>query len=323
MGLLSAGLMLMRGQSANLATIIIVMIAEPLISAHIQHKKTKLKMAFIKETRTDPPASSHQTRFTTFSFFFFLQNQTHEKDKKNVTEHSHTRSRFHTRSHCHGDSGATKGQTAPQVIDERAQVSVRHRACRGELLPGPATDTVDIQHGATTQKKEGRVATVTAATCYAAASQTEVTSQSSHAHGTHTNTHWKHNKHDSGNGLESGRGFSCFLPSALEGAEESIGLEGGGEGRREGGRRGSMHLWRTAGKGHFSLHGSTPAVWSLPLRAFMSKHGDFVRSRGGGEVGGGEKGASSHSDGRMERRKKREAERPSKGIALLMLHNAS
>lgn len=39
MGLLSAGLMLMRGQSANLATIIIVMIAEPLISAHIQHKK--------------------------------------------------------------------------------------------------------------------------------------------------------------------------------------------------------------------------------------------------------------------------------------------
>lgn len=63
MGLLSARLMLMRGQSANLATIIIVMIAELLISAHIQHKKTKLKMAFIKETKTDPPACSHQTEF--------------------------------------------------------------------------------------------------------------------------------------------------------------------------------------------------------------------------------------------------------------------
>lgn len=39
MGLLSARLMLMRGQSANLAAIIIVMIAEPLISAHVQHTK--------------------------------------------------------------------------------------------------------------------------------------------------------------------------------------------------------------------------------------------------------------------------------------------
>lgn len=198
---------------------------------------------------------------------------------------------------------------------------MHHRACKGELLAGPATDTFDIQHGATTQKKECRVATVTAATCYAAASQTEVTSQSSHAHRTHTNTlETQQARQRQWPGIREG--FSCFLPFALEGAEESIGGEGRGGGM-EGGRRGSMHLWRTAGKGHFSLHGSAPAVWSLPLRAFMSKHGDFVRSRGGGrgEVGG--KGALSHSDGRMERREKWEAERPSKGIALLMLHNAS
>lgn len=40
MGLLSARIVLMRGgQSANLAAIIVVMIAELLISAHIKHRK--------------------------------------------------------------------------------------------------------------------------------------------------------------------------------------------------------------------------------------------------------------------------------------------
>lgn len=56
---------------------------------------------------------------------------------------------------------------------------------------------------------------------------------------------------------------------------------GGGKERWEGG--GSMHLWRTVGKGHFSLHASAPAVCSLLLRAFMSKRGDSVRRTFRGE----------------------------------------
>lgn len=65
---------------------------------------------------------------------------------------------------------------------------------------------------------------------------------------------------------------------------------GGGEerwGRGEEIGGGSMHLWRTVGKGRFSLHGSALSICSQLLRAFMSKHADSVRSRGEVVVGRG------------------------------------
>lgn len=198
--------------------------------------------------------------------------------ENNVTVHSHTR------SHCHGDSGATKGQMAPQVIDERAQVSVRHQACKGRatgLLAGPATDTVDIQYGATTQKENAALLRLRLqpVTLRRRRRRSQVRA---HMHTERTRTHTGNTTSTTTAMAWNQGGVFLFLPSVLEGAEESMGGGRGGEGRRdgrEGGRGGSMHLWRAAGKGHFSLHGSAPAVCSLLVRAFMSKYGDFFRSR--------------------------------------------
>lgn len=150
------------------------------------------------------------------------------------------------------------------------------------------TDMVDI---AMTQKRNATVlrSRLRPATLQRRRQRSQVRGQSSHAHRMRTNTHWKYNKHNNGYGLYSGWVF-LFLPSALEGAEESrkegrrAGREGGGKmgGRRGGEDRregGSMHLWRTAGKGRFSPHPSAPAVCSLVLHALISKHGDSIRSR--------------------------------------------
>lgn len=70
MGLLSARLMLMWGQRANLAAIIIVMIAELLIAAHIRHREQNENCGFVqRELDTSPclmaPTESAARSFST------------------------------------------------------------------------------------------------------------------------------------------------------------------------------------------------------------------------------------------------------------------
>lgn len=120
-------------------------------------------------------------------------------------------------------------------------------------------------------------------------------------------------------------GFSCFYLLRLRELRRAVGGGGrngrGGRGEEMGGRGGSMHLCRTAGKGHLSLHGSAPAVCSLLLRPFMSTHGDSVRRRGrrGGGKGGAGWGVLSHPEEEDEVGGRKAIE----GIALLMLHSES
>lgn len=85
----------------------------------------------------DLPVCSHTLGVQPEEHFFtkITKKKKSQTKEHTVTAHSHT----HTFSHDDGDT--TRADTAPQVIDERAQVSVRHRACIGERAAGPTTHT--------------------------------------------------------------------------------------------------------------------------------------------------------------------------------------